>query len=215
MSSLIKWFIKVTGVIPELIYFKKKIYYVNKKKQSRKIKKAAIIISNHHAVMDYGLQMFTFYSRNLYTLAGEVLYKKSKIFTWFLKQIGAIKVDRDSYNFGFMNDALKVLKKNKVLSIFPEGRLRRSGEEKMLPFKPSFVYLALESGAPIIPMYSDGGFKNRKRTNVIIGEPINLSDLYDCSLDEKTNIDYLCQYVYNYILNLGDELNGKAKAKQK
>lgn len=212
MRNIVTWFVKLTAIIPQRIYFKQKIYYVNKKKQSRKIKKAGIIISNHHGVMDYGLQMFVFFSRNLHVLAGEVLYKKNKFFTWFLKKIGAIKVERENYNFSFMNDALKVLKRNQVLSVFPEGRLRRIGEEKMLPFKPSFVYLALESGAPIIPVYSDGGYKEHQKTNVIIGEPINLTELYDHNLDELTNIDYLCQYVYDYILKLGDDLNEKIQA---
>ncbi len=208
-----KWFFKITAYIPHLIFFKKKIYYINKKKQSRSIKKAAIVISNHHSIYDYGLQIFIFLRNNLHTLAGEVLFRKNKFFTWFLKRLGGIRVERESYNFSFMNEALKVLKKNKVLTVFPEGRLRKPGEDEMLPFKPSFVYLALESGAPIIPMYSDGGFKNKKRTNVIIGEPINLIDLYDHTLDEKTNIDHLCQYVRNYILNLGVELNERTKEK--
>ena len=53
MNKIVLWFVKITGYIPHLFYFKKKIYYVNKKKQSRKIKGPAILISNHKTLYDF------------------------------------------------------------------------------------------------------------------------------------------------------------------
>ena len=89
-------------------------------------------------------------------------------------------------------------------------------ETDLLEFKQSFVSLALESGAPIIPTYTDGLYGKKGPASVIIGEPINLHELYDNDLDEKENIEFLCNYVRDYIKGLGDKLHGiKEEKKQK
>ena len=78
MSRFVLWFVKITGLIPELFYYRRKTYYVNKKSQNRKIKGAAIVVSNHKSIMDYPLYMFTFFCRSLRTWTAEVMYKKGK-----------------------------------------------------------------------------------------------------------------------------------------
>lgn len=207
MNKLILWFVKITGYIPHLFYFKKKVYYVNKQKSSRKIKGSAIIISNHKSVFDFALYMFVFPFRDIYTLIGEVMFEKGKLFGWFLRKLGGIKVERQNYDFDFINKALEKLEKGKVLEIYPESRLPLKHEKNILPFKPSFVYLALESNAPIIPVYTNGEYNTKKRTKVLIGEKIYLRELYDDSKSEKENIDYLCNYVRDYIERLEGIIN--------
>lgn len=209
MNKIILWFVKLTGYIPHLFYFKKKVYYVNKKNQSKRIKGSAIIVSNHRSVFDFALYMYVFMQRDIYALIGEIMYQKGKLFGWFLNKIGGIKVERQNYDFDFVNKAIKKLEKGKVLEIYPESRIPNSIEERMVNFKPSFVYIALESGAPIIPVYTNGEYNTRKRTKVLIGEKIYLRDLYDNTKSEKENIDFLCNYVREYIINLGVLLNEK------
>lgn len=209
MNKIILWFVKLTGYIPHLFYFKKKVYYVNKKNQSKRIKGSAIIVSNHRSVFDFALYMYVFMRRDIYALIGEIMYQKGKLFGWFLNKIGGIKVERQNYDFDFVNKAIKKLEKGKVLEIYPESRIPNSIEERMVNFKPSFVYIALESGAPIIPVYTNGEYNTRKRTKVLIGEKIYLRDLYDNTKSEKENIDFLCNYVREYIINLGVLLNEK------
>lgn len=210
MNKLILWFVKITGYIPHLFYFKKKVYYVNKSKSSRKIKGSAILISNHKSVFDFALYMYVFMFRDMYTLIGEVMFEKGKLFGWFLKKIGGIKVERQNYDFDFINKALEKLEKGKVIEIYPEARLPLAHEKNILPFKPSFVYLALESGAPIIPVYTNGEYNTKKRTKVLIGEQIYLRELYDDSKSEKENIDFLCNYVKDYIERLEVMINEKS-----
>lgn len=213
MNKLILWFVKITGYIPHLFYFKKKVYYVNKQKSSRKIKGSAIIISNHKSVFDFALYMFVFPFRDIYTLIGEVMFEKGKLFGWFLRKLGGIKVERQNYDFDFINKALEKLEKGKVLEIYPESRLPLKHEKNILPFKPSFVYLALESNAPIIPVYTNGEYNTKKRTKVLIGEKIYLRELYDDSKSEKENIDYLCNYVRDYIERLEGIINEETNQK--
>lgn len=133
MNKLVLWFVKITGYIPHLFYFKKKVYYVNKQKSSRKIKGSAIIISNHKSVFDFALYMFVFPFRDIYTLVGEVMFEKGKLFGWFLRKLGGIKVERQNYDFDFINKALEKLEKGKVLEIYPESRLPLKHEKIYCP----------------------------------------------------------------------------------
>ena len=207
MNKIVLWFVKITGFIPQIFYFRKKVYYVNKKTQSRRIKGKAIIVSNHKRLFDFVLLMYLFLGRDIYTIIGEQMYRKNKLFSWFLNKIGGIKVERDAYDFSFLGKAIELLNKGKVIEIFPEGRLPLKEEKDLLPFKPSFVYLALESGAPIIPIYTNGSYAKKERAKVVIGEPIDAQALYNDTLTEKENIDYICNYVSSYIKDLGKIIN--------
>lgn len=213
MNKFVLWFTKVTGWLPQLIAFRRKTYYINKSSQSRSIKGKAIIVSNHNSVYDVAMVMFLFPFRDLYTVVAEVMFQKNKLFSWFLRKIGAIKVNRNINDFDFMNKTIDLLNKGKVVEIYPESRLPNDGEERPLPFKPSTVYIALKSQAPIIPIYSTGEMFKKKRCRVIIGEKIYLHKLYDDTKTEKENIDYLNNYLRNKIIELGNILNEKEEKK--
>lgn len=204
MSKFVVWFVKITGFLPQLFYFRKKIYYENKKKQGRKIKGGAVLVSNHRALYDFPLLMFVFGFNDMYTLVGEVMFKKTPILSWLLKRLGAIKVDRYTHDVSFMEDVVKLLKKNKVVEIFPEGRLPLKHEKDLLPFKPGAIHLSLKSGKPIIPVYHTG--KYGKKIKVIIGEPIDFSSLYDSSKTEKENVLEMTEMLANKIKDLRDKL---------
>ena len=221
MNRLILWFVKLTGLPLQYVYFRKKIYYEDPNKQRRKVKGGALIVSNHTSVYDYPLIMYTFLSRNIRTLVAEVIYNKSKFMARFIRHLGAIRVDRDAYDFSFMSTMVKCLRSKQVGLVFPEARIGTAEEKAdgMLVFKPSFVYMALEAGVPIIPVYTNGVYgaqkkKKHDRARIIIGAPIRLDELYDETKSEKDNIDYLCNYVREYVKHLG-ELLEKNKNEQK
>ena len=90
MNKIVLWFVKITGFIPQIFYFRKKVYYVNKKTQSRRIKGKAIIVSNHKRLFDFVLLMYLFLGRDIYTIIGEQMNRKNKLFPWFLNKIGGI-----------------------------------------------------------------------------------------------------------------------------
>ena len=69
----------------------------------------------------------------------------------------------------------------------------------------------METGAPIIPLYTNGSYAKKKRTKVIIVEKIYAQELYDNTLSEKENIDNICNYVKSYINDLGKMLDEKEK----
>ena len=215
MNKLVLWFVKITGYIPNLLYLRRKTYYKNKKNQKRKLKEPSIIISNHTSLMDFPLYMYTFIGKTIRPLVAEITYNKNKLMRTLLKLIGGIKVDRESYDFSFMGECIDTLEKKNNVLIFPEGRLPKKDEKELLAFKPSFIYIALESNAPIIPIYTNGKYGFSGNTRLIIGEKIYVSDLMDDSKTIDENIENICQYFRNYIMNLRDELNEKEKTNKK
>lgn len=208
MRFLLNWFVKITGWIPQRIAFKTKVFYEDKKVQSRRIKGSAIIISNHTSVYDYAVFLFVFMSRTLRYLIAEVIFEK-KLLGWFLKALGGIRVDRNSFDFGFIEKSRKILDKGGVVGIFPEARLPKKDEERPLEFKPSAAYLALYADVPIIPVYTNGEYFHGKKAKVVIGKPIDVKELYDDSKSEKENLAYISECLRQKVIDLGGLINGK------
>ena len=207
MYFLAHWFVKITGWLPKLFVLRTKVYYEDKKVQGRKIKGKAIVMSNHHTLMDFAVLMFVFWGRTLRCLMAEILYKKNVFMTALIKALGGIKVNRDSHDFSFLSKAEKILEKGGVVEIYPESRIPDAGEEKPLEFKPSVAYMALQSGAPIIPIYNNGAYFKKEKLRVIIGKPVDVREWYDDNLNEKENLDVICKRLREKVLELKDELD--------
>ena len=207
MSRLLLWFVKITGFPVQYFYFKKRVYYESNL-SPRKIKGAALIVSNHTSIFDYALIMYTFFTRSIRTLVAKEIFEKNWFMNIFMKGLGAIKVERQSYDFSFMPKMIKCLNKKQVGLVFPEARLPRENErEDFLPFKPSYIYLALETGVPIIPVYTNGIYgKLKKKRNshakIIIGDPIYPRELISEEKTEKENLEWINNYVRDYIKRL-------------
>ncbi len=74
-----------------------------------------------------------------------------------LRAFGAFPVNVKIGDRGALRLSLEHLQQGGALMIFPEGSRTRTGE--MLPFKHGMIRLALESGAPIIPVTIVGGYR--------------------------------------------------------
>ncbi len=205
-------FVKFTSWIVQFFCFRTKVYYENKKKQGRHIKGPAIIISNHTSVYDYAVMLFVFWTRTLRYQMAECLFK-SKGLKRFLKSMGGIFVDRNSFDFSFVDKSLTILKKKGVVGIFPEARVPRPGETELNEFKTSATYIAIESGAPIIPVYTNGKYFQKKRARVIIGEKIYARELWDDTLTEKENIAKITEIIKEKVAELKNELERKTNQK--
>ena len=174
MNSFVRRFVKVTGFLPAQVLFKRKTYYTTKKAKEQNLRGGCLIVSNHKKLMDFPLWMFTFPGTTIYFLAAEVLYNKSALMANFLDGIGGVRVDRDVYDMSFIAESEEILAKGNSLLIFPEGQLPKNRE--LGKFHPSAVYIALRSGAPIVPVVTDGVYGIDKQTSVLIGEKFYISD---------------------------------------
>ena len=203
-------FVKITAYLPQLAIFRTKVYYENKAAQSRRIKGGAIIISNHTTVWDYAQYLFVFFFRTLRAQMAEVLFEKKPL-GLFLKMMGGIRVNRGANDFACVTKSQKILEKGGVVLIFPESRLPLKGEERPIPFKPGAAYLALQSGAPVVPVFTNGKYFSKKRARVIIGKPIYARDLIDDNLSEKENLAHITDILRNRIISLEKQLYEQTK----
>jgi 1-acyl-sn-glycerol-3-phosphate acyltransferase len=214
MIKFMQALVKTTAWPVQFLCFRTKIFYENGKKENRKIKGAAIIASNHTSIWDYAVMIFTFPARILRYLMAEILFERNRLLGWFLRSMGGVRIDRNHFDFSFVVKCEEILEKGGVIGVFPEGRLPEAAEETPLPFKPSMAYIALKSGAPIVPVYVTGSYFNRKRNYVMIGEKINVEEIIDENLSERENIEKISAVVRAKIVELGDEIrrkNEKAK----
>lgn len=215
--GFMQMFTRITAWPVQAVCFRTKIHYEDRRVQRRRVKGAAIIISNHVSVYDFAAMLYAFPFRTLRVLMAEVLFKRKGL-SGFLRAMGGIKVDRDAYDFAFLDKCNEVLQKKGVVGIFPEGRLPREGEERPIPFMPSAAYLAIMSGAPVIPMFTNGNYFGKKRVHVIIGKPIEVSSLIDSAKSDKENIEEVNKHFRQRIVELEHELRiqcDKSKGKSK
>ena len=201
-------FVKLTAYLPAMLFFKPKVYYLDKKVQGRKLPKPCILMSNHTSLMDFPLYLILFPWRTIRFLMAEVLFRKGKLFSWFLKSLGGLYVDRDGMSFDFVGQSLEILEKGGTVGIFPQGRLPVGG--KPFPFKPSISYIALRCKAPIVPVYTDGNYGLFKRSHVMIGTPITLPPAEEEDLT-KENYERLTRYLEQQEYKLKEELEQRLK----
>ena len=204
--KFVNLFTKVTAWPVQKVVFRTKIMYQDKAVQNRKIKGPAILVSNHTAIWDYAIWLFVFISRTLRFQMAELLFKKP-VLGPFLRGLGGILVDRNAYDFSFLDSSMQILEKGGVVGVFPESRIPQPGEQRPLPFKPSAAWLAILSGAPVIPVYTNGVYFSMRRAKVVIGTPFYAADFTDESLSEKENISRVNEVLRARIIELEKVLN--------
>ena len=212
MFKFMQTFVRITGILPYWIIFRTKVFYQKNAIKRSKLKGPAIVYSNHTALLDFAQILFLFPFRFIRCLMAELLFKKNLLGV-FVRSMGGIKVERDSHDFSFLYKANEVLDKGGVLCAFPEARLPNKGDELPLPFKPSTAYIALKSGAPLIPVYTVGNYISAKRNYVIIGEPIYADDYATDNLSEKELVEKINDVMRNKIIELKDELTTRLNKK--
>ena len=207
LHCLFQGFVKLTGWLPQWLIFRTKTTFEDRSVQGRGIRGKAIVVSNHNSIWDFAVLLYAFPFRTLRCAAAEVLYAKNPFMTAMLNLLGCVRVDRGQCDFSFLERLKAVLDKGGVVEIFPESRLPdREQDTRPLPFKTSYVYLALESGAPIVPVYNNGCAFSRERLQVVIGKPIDARALYDPALSEKENVQTINRYVRRKIIELSQNV---------
>ncbi|GHH52786.1 lysophospholipid acyltransferase family protein [Lentzea cavernae] len=115
----------------------------------------AILASNHLAVSDsFFLPLML--SRRM-TFPAKIEYFtgtgiKGKLQKWFFTGVGQVPIDRSSASAaqGALDTGVRIVREGKLLGIYPEGT--RSPDARLYKGKVGVAWIALESGAPVIPV---------------------------------------------------------------
>ena len=208
------WLCIITGYGFQLLLFKRKTYYEDKKTQSLRIKGGALIISNHYHFYDYMVNMFALAPRRLHVIASELAYK-NKLVGFGMKFFGGIQANRETGSMRFMNIAAEHIKKGGIVQIFPEGKITPDGT--LQPFKHSYIVIAHRAKAPIIPIVTDGVYGFTKRTHIIVGKPLYVTDYIksDRRTPTREEIKIFDDVVFAKIQELKTELEYRKNNKDK
>jgi 1-acyl-sn-glycerol-3-phosphate acyltransferase len=142
---------------------------------------AVILAPNHRSLIDIPVAAATT-SRKVWFMAKEELFK-SKLSALFLRNLGAFPVRRGKPDRAPLHRALELLAAGEVVGIFPEGTRRPMARFEEM--EEGFAYVALKSGAPIVPVaisgteavFPPGGKMPRLvKIRVGIGEPFRVGE---------------------------------------
>ena len=115
----------------------------------------AVLVANHQSLVDIPLLLSAF-RRPVKFLAKREL-GEIPLFGKAMAAAGNLFVDREDPRDAvqMLRDAGARVREGALLVVFPEGT--RSTDGSIGQFKPGAFYLAQRSGAPVVPVYIDGG----------------------------------------------------------
>jgi len=158
---------------------------------------SALICPNHVSNYD-PLAVACITSREIHYMAKSELFK-NPLFGWFLRKVHSFPVNRDEVGIDTIKTSLKILKNQELLGIFPEGKRVDAGE-RIQPAS-GFVVFAIKTKSPIIPVKISGKFKFRHKIEIVVGEPIYLTEHYGKKISEK-EAEALSKNIMDHIYGL-------------
>jgi 1-acyl-sn-glycerol-3-phosphate acyltransferase len=154
----------------------------------------AIIVANHTSSADphllwirHNVQFQRPRLRVIRFLTAKEYYLQPGIVGWVCRAMKSIPVERSGHDMAALRDAFRTLDEGHLLGIFPEGKINATApDERLLPGGTGVAWLALKSGAPVIPVFIHGAPRSanvretllkRSRTRLTYGEPIEFPKL--------------------------------------
>jgi 1-acyl-sn-glycerol-3-phosphate acyltransferase len=153
VNGLVYW--PVRWVLKPAIH----VYFRLSRRGQRHIPEGGMILAaNHRSFLD-PFAIGCCVSRPIYFMAKRELFRHPFV-GWILNCMGAFPVRRGESDEESMETALELLRRGQVVVIFPEGTRIRNGS--LARPKRGVGRLALESGAPVIPIAITGSEKARR-----------------------------------------------------
>ncbi|MFA6147404.1 MAG: lysophospholipid acyltransferase family protein [bacterium] len=115
----------------------------------------AVLVANHQSIVDIPMLLSAF-PRPVRFLAKREL-GEIPLFGKAMAAAGNLFIDRDDPRdaIRMLREAGSQVREGGLVVVFPEGT--RSGDGSIGEFRPGAFYLAQKSGAPVVPVYIDGG----------------------------------------------------------
>jgi 1-acyl-sn-glycerol-3-phosphate acyltransferase len=135
----------------------------------------AVLAANHDSLIDIPI-LVSATRRPVWFMAKEELFRGA-VASRFFHSLGGFPVRRGGPDLEAVRSALEVLRRGRLLGMYPEST--RTGD--LLPFYPGAAWVALATGAPLVPVAIQGTFESMprgssipRRTNVTLhfGEPL-------------------------------------------
>ena len=175
-----------------------------------------ILASNHLAVIDSFVlplvldRQVKFIGKSEYFQGRGI---KGRIVASFMRAVGTIPIDRSGgqSSEAALRTALSVLQDNGVFGIYPEGT--RSPDGRLYRGRTGVARLALESGAPVIPVAMvdtdkaqplGRAFPLPRRCGVVFGEPLDFSR-YQGMENDRFVLRAMTDEIVHSLLRISDQ----------
>ena len=117
----------------------------------------ALVAANHTAGID-PLVIQSTCDRPIIWIMDKAYYEQPGI-KQVMKWAEMIPIDRENPDSTAWRAAMKMLKKGRIVGVFPEGRIER--ERTLMPFQSGVAMLAANQGVPFYPCFLDGRQRNK------------------------------------------------------
>lgn len=136
-----------------------------------------IVIANHISMWEvFFIPRMLFPLRTVFMAKSE-LFGHGAFFSWVLRVVGGFPVKRGTADIGAIKKSLAVIKAGEVFAIFPEGTRNKKLDGTLQKFNNGVGYIALLSGAPIVPMlFQNTRFKVFQPVRIVVGKPLELTN---------------------------------------
>jgi len=161
-----------------------------------------LLACNHLSIWD-PIVLGVYLPRKLHFMAKEELFKIFLVGN-VVRRIGTFPVRRGAADRNAIREAVRILKKSKVLCMFPEGTRSKTGD--LLDFQAGVTLIAQKSNAPIIPVGLKGTnkisfFSFKTKVHLNIGEPIYLEQLIEGKLSSG-QLEQITKLLQNKVKDL-------------
>lgn len=170
-----------------------------------KLKTGCIVAPNHISIWET-LIIPCLSKRLMYMMAKEELFK-NKFNKWFFGKMKVFPIKRGKNDLTAVKTAVKLLRDGKSVCIFPQGT-RVKATDKKLHFKSGVIMIAHAAKVPIVPVGVVADYKFRSKVNIVYGEPVYFTDLYDKKLT-KEDIDVALKKLEESVMKAINIAKGK------
>jgi 1-acyl-sn-glycerol-3-phosphate acyltransferase len=152
-----------------------------------------LLVGNHKSGLDILLVAYALRKYNPRFMAKKEFFE-NPISKWLFEKVGAFPIDRQSLDLTAVKKAIRLLKDNNIVVIFPEGT--RNTKEEMLPFKKGVASISMISNSKVVPFGISGDYKFRSKPTIEFGKAI---DFKEESIGKEEADNYLQEKVKNLI----------------
>ena len=177
-----------------------------------------IVICNHLGKMDVFVVGALFKNKTYFL--SKIEWWDNKLLGWVISKLGAIPLDRDKPSISTIKNAFKVLKDEKRLGIFPEGR-RNFDTNDLQEIKHGTSMFAFKGQAPITAVIINDKLKPFRKNYAIVGKSFDFSEFYEQKYTDEVS-DKCTEIIANNMKELQIELaklveeeKSKKKSKKK
>ena len=137
------------------------------------VKGPAIFIANHLSMAD-PLLIALLSPRVVHFMAKKEIFQ-NPIGRWFFQALFAFPINRKTADLASLRNAMTLLKQGKVFGVFPEGK--RSITYELDELENGAAFMALRSGAPVVPIYIHPSSYLTPHPKICVGTPIYGAEL--------------------------------------